>query len=110
MAAIGLAQLEKYPEMAKKRQSLARLYDHFFADHKMINFIPHDYSDVVPHIYVVRIPGMQNRKLIQEKMIKLGIQTGIHYQPNHILSLYHEKNIEIFWCRNCGTHHSWGHI
>ena len=26
-------------------------------------------------------------------MIKLGIQTGIHYQPNHLLSFYKENNI-----------------
>jgi dTDP-4-amino-4,6-dideoxygalactose transaminase len=93
MAAIGLVQLENYFDMAKKRQRIALSYDHFFSDHKAINTIPHDYSEVVPHIYVVRISDMKNRNLLREKMLKLGIQTGVHYQPNHLLSFYKQKNI-----------------
>ena len=60
--------------------------------HQSIKNIPNDYAAVVPHIYVIRISEMQNRKLIQEKLINLGIQTGVHYQPNHLLSFYNEKN------------------
>ena len=39
---------------------------------------------------------MNNRNLLREKMINRGIQTGIHYQPNHLLSFYKEKNISSF--------------
>ena len=92
MAAIGLTQLKSYPVMAKKRQSLALYYDDLLYGHQSIKNIPNDYATVVPHIYVIRISEMQNRKLIQEKLINLGIQTGIHYQPNHLLSFYNEKN------------------
>ena len=96
MAAIGLVQLEKYPEIAKKRQKLASCYDHFFSENSEIKTIPHDYFEVVPHIYTVRISKMNNRNLLREKMINRGIQTGIHYQPNHLLSFYKEKNISSF--------------
>jgi dTDP-4-amino-4,6-dideoxygalactose transaminase len=42
----------------------------------------------VPHIYVARIEGIGDRKALQARLLEDGIQTGIHYQPNHLLSLY----------------------
>lgn len=91
MAAIGLAQLRHYPEIAAKRQCLARRYDDLLSGHQRIQNLPKDYDVVVPHIYVVRIHGMLDRKLLQERLLQLGIQTGIHYQPNHVLSFYIEQ-------------------
>ena len=91
MAAIGIEQLKNFPKMAKKRKFLASHYDELLKGHQVIQPIANDYSVVVPHIYVVRILGMKNRNLIQEQLLKLGIQTGIHYKPNHILSLYKQK-------------------
>jgi dTDP-4-amino-4,6-dideoxygalactose transaminase len=91
MAAIGIEQLKSFPVMAKKRQRLALRYDDLLRDHQRIQNLPKDYSVVVPHIYVVRIPGIPNRKLLQEKLLELRIQTGIHYQPNHVLSIYREQ-------------------
>jgi dTDP-4-amino-4,6-dideoxygalactose transaminase len=91
MAAIGIEQLKRFSEVAKKRQYLAKKYDRLFSDHPNIYPIPRDYETVVPHIYVVRIYGMKNRKEIQEKLLKKGIQTGYHYQPNHWLELFKEE-------------------
>jgi len=88
MAAIGIEQLKRFPELAKKRQYLAKRYDRLFSDHPNIHPIPRDYETVVPHIYVVRIHGMKNRKEIQQKMLEKGVQVGYHYQPNHWLSFY----------------------
>ena len=92
MAAIGVEQLKRFPELSKKRQKLAKRYDQLFKDHPAIKPVPRDYKTVVPHIYVVRICGMKDRKRIQQKMLEKGIQVGYHYQPNHWLSLY--KNDE----------------
>ena len=88
MAAIGLEQLKRFPEFAKKRQYLAKRYDELFFNHPLINPLPRDYDNVVPHIYVVRVKGMKNRSEIIEKMLKRNIQIGFHYQPNHWLSFY----------------------
>ena len=93
MAAIGLAQLKRFPEFAKKRQELAKNYDQLFSNHPLIKPFPRDYNTVVPHIYVVRIKGMKNRKEIQQKMLEKGIQVGYHYQPNHWLSYYENDNL-----------------
>lgn len=89
MAAIGLEQLKRFPEMAATRQRLARLYDYHLYGHLRIRPLPRDYDVVVPHIYVVRIRGM-NRKKMQKQLLERGIQTGVHYQPNHELSFYHD--------------------
>jgi dTDP-4-amino-4,6-dideoxygalactose transaminase len=88
MAAIGMEQLNRFPEMASTRKSLARHYDKLLQDHQGIQPLPRDYDTVVPHIYVVRIKNISDRKGLREKLLENGIQTGIHYQPNHMLSLY----------------------
>jgi dTDP-4-amino-4,6-dideoxygalactose transaminase len=90
MAAIGIEQLKRFPEMAATRQRLARRYDELLRGHPRIQLLPRDYDAVVPHIYPVRIQGMSDRKALQAQLVEQGIQTGFHYQPNHGLSLYHD--------------------
>ncbi len=91
MAAIGLEQLKRFPQIAATRQRLARLYDELLQDCRRIRPLPRDYDAVVPHIYVVRIQGMLDRKTLQAQLLEQGIQTGIHYQPNHELSFYRDS-------------------
>jgi dTDP-4-amino-4,6-dideoxygalactose transaminase/dTDP-4-dehydrorhamnose 3,5-epimerase-like enzyme len=88
MAAIGIEQLKRFPALAASRQSLARLYDSLLEGHSTIRSLPRDYATVVPHLYVVRIAGLKDRKALQKVLLERGIQTGIHYQPNHVLSRY----------------------
>lgn len=90
MAAIGIEQLKRFPEMAAIRQRLARRYDELLLGHSRIRPLPRDYNTVVPHIYPVRILGMSDRKALQAQLMVKGIQTGFHYQPNHDLSLYRD--------------------
>lgn len=90
MAAIGLEQLKRFPEMAAARQRLARRYDELLRDHSRIKPLPRDYDTVVPHIYVVRISGLSDRRTLQTRLLEQGIQTGVHYQPNHVLSIYRD--------------------
>lgn len=91
MAAIGLEQLKRFPELAATRQHLARYYDELLQGDSHIQPLSRDYDVVVPHIYVVCVRGLSNRKDLQTKLLEQGIQTGIHYQPNHMLSLYHDS-------------------
>ena len=87
MAAIGLEQLKRLPEFSIKRKQLAKEYDNCLK-HKKIKLFKRDYENIVPHIYVLRIVELENRKDLLKKMLKKGIELGYHYQPNHILSLY----------------------
>lgn len=88
MAAIGLEQLRAFPQMAESRQRLACRYDDLLRNHPRIQLLQRDYDFVVPHIYVVRLKDVSDRKLLQARLLQQGIQTGIHYQPNHELSFY----------------------
>ena len=46
-----------------------------------------NYSELAPHIFPVRIlNGQRNR--VFDILIDAGIECGIHYQPNHLLSYY----------------------
>jgi dTDP-4-amino-4,6-dideoxygalactose transaminase len=91
MAAIGLEQLKRFPQLAATRQGLSRRYDALLGCDPNISLLRRDYANVVPHIYVVRISSMRDRRTLQAGLLKRGIQTGIHYQPNHVLSLYHDS-------------------
>lgn len=90
MAAIGIEQLSRCDEMATIRRDRAKLYDTLFYRDLQIQPLQHDYCSVVPHIYVVRISGLSDRKALQARLLQRGIQTGVHYQPNHLLSFYRD--------------------
>jgi len=92
MAAIGIEQLKRFPDLAARRRELARVYDQKFADHAVIRTLPRDYDHVVPHIYVVRIKNLVSRVDLQEKLLALGIQSGVHYQPNHTNQYYLDES------------------
>lgn len=92
MAAIGLEQLRRFGEFAAIRRARARLYDELLKNHPNIQPLQRDYDTVVPHIYVVRIAGLIDRKVLQAQLLEHGIQTGIHYQPNHCLSFYRDES------------------
>lgn len=88
MAAIGVVQLERFPELAAQRRKLARGYDKRLRESADITLIPHDYNDVVPHLYAIRIAGLQDRENLRSRLLEQGIQTGVHYQPNHWLDYF----------------------
>ena len=88
MAAIGVEQLKRSGELFRKRKELARQYDFELAEISGLKPLRHNYDEVVPHIYVVRLSENIERQKLREKLSGFGIQTGIHYQPNHQLALY----------------------
>lgn len=97
MAAIGIEQFKRFPIMAEKRRHLCQLYDSILKHQKRILIFKKDYSEIVPHIYPIRIIGLRNREKLTKKLLEYGIQTGIHYQPNHRLTFYrndHELPLE----------------
>ena len=94
MAAIGLKQLERFGDFAAKRQYLCFRYTELLKDNQRIKAIPRDYETVVPHIFVVRISNLREREKLREILAEKGVQTGIHYQPNHRLSLYKKHGNE----------------
>jgi dTDP-4-amino-4,6-dideoxygalactose transaminase len=88
MAAIGIEQLKRFAEFAAVRTARARQYDELLAGKARVTLVLRDFDTVVPHIYVIRIADLTDRKALQARMLSKGVQTGSHYQPNHTLSLY----------------------
>lgn len=91
MAAIGLVQLGRLEEFAEKRRALAMRYDELLSTVTEIFRLPHDYAEVVPHLYPILLPEGADRRAIRSRMLDAGIQTGVHYQPNHTLTFFHQN-------------------
>ena len=91
MAAIGLVQLRRYPELLEKRYALVRLYNELLADCG-VEHAPHFREDEVSscHLYLTRLTGktMAQRNAIIEKMAEQGVATNVHYKPLPLLTAY----------------------
>ena len=93
-ASIGRVQLTKFPRFASVRQSLAKTYQKKLTGIPGIELISIDLNTVVPHIFPILIKNGRRddlRGFLQEK----GIETGIHYYPNHRLKFFSKKNVHF---------------
>ncbi len=88
MAAIGRTQLSRRKELADRRQQLARRYQDCLRRQQRVAPILSDLEGIVPHIYPVRILGLNDRDSLRRRLLETGIETGVHYRPNHTLELY----------------------
>lgn len=95
MAAIGIQQLNRFEYLANKRRLLANKYDEIL-EGTSIKCFSNDYSQSVPHIYAIILPvnNGNERDLIRRKMNESGIETGIHYYPNHFLDYFYAEEVE----------------
>jgi dTDP-4-amino-4,6-dideoxygalactose transaminase len=95
LAAIGRVQLRRFPgELAPARVHLARRYRQLLGDVPGIGLLNTNLDEIVPHIQPVRILNGQ-RNALREFLGTLGIETGIHYQPNHLLSLFGGSRVSL---------------
>ena len=83
-AAIGLKQLERYPELLKRRREIIEKYD--VACNKLgVLHLNHYREDAQScgHLYIVRIPGADHKKRCEIiiKMAEQGIACNVHYKP-----------------------------
>ena len=90
MAAIGRVQLSRFEEFAEKRIILAKNYQRYLSSIKGIDFFDINYGQIVPHIFVALLDHEKRDKL-RFALKKNGIGFGLHYMPNHLLSLYKGK-------------------
>tara|TARA_B100001971_G_scaffold199034_1_gene209241 strand:- start:2285 stop:3439 length:1155 start_codon:yes stop_codon:yes gene_type:complete len=88
MAALGIQQFHRRSDLANKRRELARMYDRLLGELEMVVPIPHDYEEVVPFMYAIRIDGDYDVSTVRACLHEDGIQTGAQYQPNHDYTLF----------------------
>lgn len=87
MAAIGIEQLKRLPEFASRRRLLVKQYRKNLESVEEIELLKYDSDSIVPHIFVIKLK-YGDREKIRKKLLERSIQTGVHYQPNHVLGLY----------------------
>ena len=88
MGAIGLEQLKRFPKLSNKRKQLAKKYFALLKNTKDINLLNLDLENVVMHIFPVVLKKVDVRDKIRIDLKKEGIETGIHYFPNHLLTYF----------------------
>lgn len=89
-AAVGRAQLAKVDAFSARRRELAARYRAALEGLNAVTVLDLNWSEIVPHIFVIRIAGGQ-RDALGDFLRSNGIETGFHYQPNHKLSFFSEK-------------------
>ena len=98
MAAIGLVQLRRYPELLEKRYKLVRLYNELLSGCG-VEHAPHFREDEVSscHLYLTRLTGktLAQRNAVIEKMAEQGVATNVHYKPLPLLTAYKDLGFDI---------------
>lgn len=98
MAALGLVQFERYPEMLAKRKKFVARYNEAFANLN-VAFLNHQDEQHCSshHLYLVRLLGKtreQTNKVI-ELMAERGIATNVHYKPLPMMTAYKALGFDI---------------
>ena len=97
-AAIGLAQMKRYPKLLEKRRKIILRYDEAFAPLGVWG-LPH-YTDEYTssgHLYLTRVPGIkgEHRNDIISRMAKQGIACNVHYKPLPMHTAYKKLGFSI---------------
>jgi dTDP-4-amino-4,6-dideoxygalactose transaminase len=90
-AAIGIEQLKKINIFKEARQSIASRYVNSLSNIEQITFLDFDFNEIMPHIFPIKAI---NRDALRSFLLSHDIETGIHYKPNHLLTLY-KANINL---------------
>ena len=98
MAALGLAQLRRYPELLKRRRTIIERYNEAFRNEN-VTVLEH-YTETEQssgHLYLVRVNGKTREECNQiiEKMAEKGIATNVHYKPLPLLTAYKDLGFDI---------------
>lgn len=97
-AALGLVQLDRYPDMLARRHEMVARYQRNLAD-APIEVMQHDTSDRTSscHLMLTRVPDALPvlRNAIIERMAEAGVATNVHYKPLPLLTAYRELGFNI---------------
>ena len=98
MAAIGLAQLERYPQLPQRRREIIGIYNEILenSDIQVLNHYT-DTSSSSGHLYLTRLLGKdeQQRNAAITRMAERGIATNVHYKPLPMMSAYRNLGFDI---------------
>ncbi len=98
MAALGLAQLQRYPDLLSRRRELIGMYDSAF-ENERFSILRH-YGDNFSgsgHLYMLRLLGRDEkfRNGVIERMGEAGIACNVHYKPLPMFTAYKNLGFNI---------------
>lgn len=98
MAALGLKQLERYPDLLKKRRKIIERYDAAFRPFG-VQVLRHDTKDhrSSRHLYLMRVPGLEEEERNQWicRLAEQGIASNVHYKPLPMMTAYKKLGFAI---------------
>lgn len=93
-AAMGLRQLDRYPQLLARRREIIEKYDSV-CDEIGVKHLDHfgDRHSSSGHLYMARVPGItcEQRNGIIMEMAERGIACNVHYKPLPMMTAY--KNL-----------------
>lgn len=107
VAAIGLVQFERYPEMLEKRKQYVEMYNRAIDSYNSstgsngfkIAYLNHKDAGHCSshHLYLVRLVGRTREEAnkVIEHMAERGIATNVHYKPLPMMTAYKALGFDI---------------
>lgn len=98
MAAMGLAQFARYPQMLTRRREMIARYEAAFKELPIA--LLHHYGEDFEssgHLYLVRLLGKNREETnrVIEQMAERGIATNVHYKPLPMMTAYRQLGFDI---------------
>ena len=98
MAAIGLAQLRRYPKLLTRRKEIINMYNEGLKKYnvKLLEHYTENHQGS-GHLYLMRVNGIDadKRNEIIENLAKNGIPTNVHYKPLPMMTAYKYLGFDI---------------
>lgn len=98
MAAIGLAQIERYNSLLEKRRHIINTYDEAFKS-LPVSALRHfdEENNSSGHLYLTRLDGKDEkaRNRLIELMAQRGVATNVHYKPLPLFTAYKNLGFDI---------------
>ena len=98
VAAIGLKQFERYPDMLIRRRSIIERFDKAFRP-LGVETLEHytDKYESSGHLYITRVPGIsvEERNEMIVKMAEMGVACNVHYKPLPMHTAYKNLGFDI---------------
>lgn len=97
-AAIGLAQMERYPALLERRHQIIKRYNEALSDCNVALLCHEDDNQKSSgHLYLVRLldKDEQFRNDVITRMAERGIACNVHYKPLPLLTAYKDLGFDI---------------
>lgn len=98
MAAMGLVQFERYPQMLARRKQMIERYDEAFKGLgvKGLKHYGADWNGS-GHLYICRLEGKTREEVndVITKMAECGVATNVHYKPLPMMTAYKAIGFDI---------------